>query len=250
MINRRSAGVLVGLAGAVALAALAAGCGDRTTRVETSGPQQQRGISVTGSGKVSGKPDVVKLLLGVQAQANTVQSARDRAAASLDAIVKTLKTNGVADKDLQTQQFNIQPQYDYNNGVQLLRGFQVTNVLSVTLRDINKTSQVVDDAVKAGGNETTIQSLAFTIDNPDDLKRQAREQAVANAKSKAETLAKAAGVSVGDAMNISENSYSPPIFDARAGVAAPAAGSVAPSTPIQPGELDVTVDVSVTWSIK
>lgn len=247
---RKNAGVLVGLAGAVTLAALAVGCGNRTTRVETGGAQVQRGISVNGTGKVSGKPDVAKLALGVHAESDTVQNARDRAATSLDAIIKTLKTNGVADKDIQTQQFNIQPQYDYSNGNQRLRGFQVTNVLSVTLRDINKTSQVVDDAVRAGGNETTIQNLAFTIDKPDDLKQQAREKAVADAKSKAETLAKAAGVSVGDAMNISESSYAPPIFDARAGIAGPATGEAAPSTPIQPGELDVTVDVSVTWSIK
>ena len=180
-----------------------------------------------------------------------MQAARDRAATSLDAIVKTLKTNGVAEKDIQTQQLNIQPQYDYNNGNQHLRGFQVTNTLSVTMRDINKTSQIVDDAVHAGGNETTIQGLAFTIDNPDDLKKQAREKAVADAKSKANTLAQSAGVSIGDAINISESSNTPVFFDARAGLAADnAAPQTAPSTPIQPGELDVTVDVSVTWSIK
>ena len=251
MRKRKNIGRFIGLAAIAALAVLAVGCGDKTTRVETSSGQLQRGISVNGSGKVSGKPDVAKLSLGVQAEADTVQSARDRAAISLDAIIKTLKTNGVAEKDIQTQQLNIQPQYDYNNGNQRLRGFQVTNTLSVTVRDINKTSQIVDDAVKAGGNETTIQNLAFTIDNPADLQNQAREKAVADARSKAATLAKSAGVSLGDAMTISENSYTPVFYDARAGVAADkSAQSAAPQTPIQPGELDVTVDVAITWTIK
>lgn len=238
--NGKRIGVFVGLGAAVALSLLAVSCGDRTTRVETGGAQIQRGISVTGTGKVTGKPDIAKLTLGVSAEADTVQKARDQAAASLDAMIKSLKNNGVAEKDIQTQQFSIQPQYDYNEGKQQLRGFQVTNMLGVTLRDINKTSQTVDDAVTAGGNNTQIQGLSFAIENPDDLKQQAREKAVADARAKAETLAKSAGVSVGDAITISESSVTP-VFDARA----PGA-----STPIQPGELDVTVDVSVTWGIK
>ena len=247
--RKRVAGFAV-IGAAVVFGVLAAGCGDRTTRVETSGGQGQTGISVTGEGKVSGKPDVAKLTLGVNAESDTVQKARDQAAVSLDGIVKSLKNNGVAEKDIQTQQFNIQPQYDYNDGNQRLRGFQVTNILSVTLRDINKTSRVVDDAVKAGGNDTAIQGLAFTIDNPEVLKKEAREKAVADAKSKAETLAQVAGVTIGAAMSISENSNAPVFYDTRfqkGGIGAPDTGG---PTPIQPGELDVTVQVSITWAIK
>lgn len=250
MINRRSMGSLAVIGAVVALGVLAAGCGDKTTRIETTGGQVQTGISVTGQGKVSGKPDVAKLTLGVKAEADTVQKARDQAAVSLDGIVKSLKNNGVADKDIQTQQLSIQPQYDYNNGSQKLRGFQVTNILNVTLRDINKTSQVVDDAVRAGGNETTIDGLAFTIDNPEDLKKQAREKAVADAKSKAETLAQVAGVSLGAAMNISENSYAPVYYETRSAQGAIAASDSGGPTPIQPGELDITVEVGITWAIK
>jgi uncharacterized protein YggE len=250
MMNRKNFGGLAVAGTLVALGVFAAGCGDRTTRVETGGGVSQTGISVTGEGKVSGKPDVAKLTLGVTAESNTVQQARDQAANSLDGIVASLKKNGVAEKDLQTQQLNIEPQYNYNNGDQKLRGFRVTNVLNVTLRDINKTSQVVDDAVKAGGNETTIQGLAFTIDNPEDLKKQAREKAVADAKAKAQTLAQVAGVSIGAAMNISENSNTPVFYDTRSAAGALAAPDVAKSTPIQPGELDVTVNVAITWAIK
>ena len=207
------------------------------------------GISVNGEGKVSGKPDIANLSLGVLAEAGTVQEARDQAAASLDAMIKSLKANGVEEKDIQTQQLSIQPQYDYNNGNQKLRGFQVTNIVSVKLRDINKTGKVVDDAVTAGGNNTTIQNLVFTIDNPTELQKQAREAAVADARARAETLAKAAGVSLGDARSISETSYSPVPYYAGAG-AELSARDAAPDTPIQAGELDVIINVSVTWNIK
>ncbi len=248
-MDRKKLGLFVALGAVAALSLTAAGCGDRTTRVETGAGQVQTGISVTGTGKVTGKPDVAKLTLGVSAEADTVEKARTQAAGSLDAMIKSLKGNGVAEKDLQTQQFSIQPQYDYNEGKQTLRGFQVTNIVIVTLRDIDKTSKVVDDAVRAGGNDTQIQGLSFTIDNPEDLKKQAREKAVADAKAKAETLAKSAGVSVGDAITISESSYTP-IFDARGALSKDYAAPAQPSTPIEPGELDVTVDVSITWAIK
>ena len=245
--------ILAALGGATLLATVAATCaGDTTTRVETMGGQQT-GISVTGTGKATSKPDVAQLTLGVSVLGDTVQQARDRAASSLDAMLRSLKSNGVADKDIQTQQFNINPEYDYNNNNNrpTLRGFRINNVVTATVRDINKTSKVVDDAVTSGGDDTQIQQIAFTIDKPDDLKRQAREAAVADARAKADTLAKAAGVSVGDAITISEGGYNPPqpqylAFDKAAG----ARYAAAPATPIQPGELDVSVDVSVTWSIK
>jgi hypothetical protein len=248
-MNRKKVSAVLGLGMLVALSFAAVGCGDKTTQVEAQ-DQAQKGISVTGEGKVTGKPDVAKLSLGVMSESDTVQQARDQAAASMAAIIKSLKTNGVDDKDIQTQQLNIAPQYDYSNGngIQRLRGFQVTNIVNVTLRDIDKTSQAVDDAVTAGGNDTQIQSLSFTIDDTSGLQQQARAQAVADAKSKAETLAKAAGVNVGEALTISETSFMPPVYYQRA-----AAGDVAAapsvSTPVEPGEVDVTVDVSVTWNI-
>lgn len=248
-MNRRKLGAVAGLGVLLLLSIAAAGCGDEVTRVGAQ-DQSQKGISVNGEGKVSGKPDIANLTLGVMAEASTVQGARDQAAASLDAMIKSLKANGVDDKDIQTQQLSIQPQYDYNNNKQELRGFQVTNIVSVKLRDINKTSQVVDDAVTAGGNNTTIQNLAFTIDNPTELQKQAREAAVADAKAKAETLAKAAGVNVGEALFISESSYSPGPYYLGANASAElSARDAAPATPIQAGELDVIINVSVTWNI-
>lgn len=251
-MNARRILIFAGIGIAVVMASVAATCGDTTIRTDGNGNPQINGITVTGTGKTTAKPDLAQIQLGISTLAPTVQAARDQAATALDAMIATVKANGVDDKDIQTQQFSIQPEYDYRNDQQTLRGFRINNVVSVKLRDIDKTSKVVDDAVQAGGNDTQIQGIFFTIDNPDDLKQQARQKAVEDAKQKAQTLADAAGVKVGDALQISESGYMPPIYDARSAfagdMAAPSAAQ--PETPIQPGELDVSVDVSVTWSIQ
>jgi hypothetical protein len=234
--------------GAMFLSLVAATCGDTTTRIETAGGQQQSGITVTGEGKATAPPDVALITLGVSTLADTVAEARSRAATALDAMIKSMKANAVADKDIQTQQLNIQPEYDYRDGKQLLKGFRVSNVVSAKVRDIDKTGKVVDDAVAAGGNEVQIQGLAFSIDKPDDLQRQAREAAVKDARAKAETIAAAGGVDLGDPTMMSEVSGVTPIYDARKSAAE--AGGAVPETPIQPGTLDVVIDVTVTWSIK
>ncbi|MDP9236083.1 MAG: SIMPL domain-containing protein [Chloroflexota bacterium] len=249
MINRTRTLTLVGVSAAMLFGSVAATCGDTTTRIDNSGSATQ-GIVVSGNGKATGKPDIAQITLGVSKLADTVQQARDDAAASLDAMIKSVQANGVGKDDIQTQQFNISPEYDYTNGRQRLTGFRVTNVVAVKLRDINKTSQVVDDAVNVGGDNAQVQGISFTIDKPEDLQRQARENAVADAKKKAQTLANATGVTVGDPIAISETNVQggPLLYNGVArDAAAPAA---APSTPIETGTLDVTVDVNVTWSIK
>jgi hypothetical protein len=219
-----------------------------TTTLQTD-TNQTHGISVSGEGKVQGKPDVAQLSLGVSVLKDTVAAARDQAATSLTAITAAVKADGVADKDIQTTQLDISPQYDYNNGNQTLKGFRVTNTVSVKVRDINAASKVVDDAVTAGGDDTQIQGITFTIDKPEDLQQQARTAAVADAKAKAQTLASASGVGLGDAIVISEGGGVQPItYDSAALKSAGAAA--APATPIQPGQLDVTIDVSITWAIK
>ena len=248
-MHRTKLALLAAVGVATIFASVAATCGDTTTRVETNGASTQ-GISVGGEGKATGKPDVASITLGVSKLADTVEQARNDAAASLDAMIASIRGNGVAKDDIQTQQFSISPEYDYNNGRQLLKGFRVTNVVSAKLRDINKTSKVVDDAVTAGGDNAQVQGISFTIDKPEDLQRQARENAVADAKAKAQTLANATGVSIGDPLSISENFQQPgPIYYNR-GAAAADQAAPAPATPIEPGTLDVIVNVSVTWGIK
>lgn len=228
---------------------VAAVCGGDTTRIENTPPDQVRGITVSGEGKVSGEPDLALITVGVSTLRPSVAEARDAAATALTAVLDSMRANGVADDDLQTSQLSIYPEYDYDDGTQRLRGFRVSNTVTAKLRDIDGTSEVVDGAITAGGDETTIQGITFTIDNPESLRQQAREAAVADAKRKAETLAAASGVEVGEPINITESGgYQPPIPYAERAVGADDLQG-APSTPIEPGELDVIINVSVTWEI-
>jgi uncharacterized protein YggE len=232
--------------GAVALLGAAA-CTPKTT-VQVPSQQQQTGITVSGEGKATGTPDIANIQLGVSTLANTVAEARSQAAASMDAMVTSMKNNGVDEKDIQTQQLSIAPEYDYTGTRQVLKGFRVTNIVSAKIRKIDDTSKIVDDAVTAGGNDAQVQGISFSIDNPDDLKTQARKDAMADARSRAETLANEAGVQLGDPITISESSVVVPVpYAAGAGAAKEVQ---TPTTPIEAGTQEVTVDISVTWSIK
>jgi uncharacterized protein YggE len=240
--------LLAALSAAVAIASVAATCGSTTTQIDNN-ESQQRGITVAGSGKVAGAPDIADISLGVSTLGASVAEARDRAATALDAMIASLKDNGVAEKDIQTSNLSIYPEYDYDGNRQTLRGFRVQNTVAATVRDIDRTGEIVDDAVNAGGDDTTIQGITFAIDNPDDLKRQARELAVQDARARAQTLADASGVGLGDPITISETSYSPPLPYFERGAAAADSSQAAPETPIETGELDVVIEVSVTWDI-
>lgn len=206
----------------------------------------RQGISVSGHGEVRGRPDVALLTLGVSAERQTVAEAREDAGAAMQAVIDAVKRNGVADNDIQTTEFRIEPQFDYRAGRPTLRGFRATNMVSIKVRDVDRAGDVVDGAVKAGGDLTQVQSLSFTIDDPTGLRNDARRKAMADARDKAEVLADAAGVSLGRPVSISETvSTPPPLMRYEA---APAAASDT-GTPIEPGEMDVAVDVTVVYQL-
>lgn len=232
------------------LALVAAVCGDETTRIETPPGGQATGISVTGEGKVTAAPDLAIITLGVSVLRPTVAESRDAAATSLQGMIDAMRALGVEEKDIQTSNVSIYPEYDYRGDTQTLRGFRVDNTVTAKIRNLDNTSEIIDRAVDAGGNDTSIQGIAFTIDDPESLREQARRDAVEDAKRKAETLANASGTSVGSPISIVEGSvaYPQPLYAERAALddAAQAGGS----TPIQEGELDVIVNVTVTWSIE
>jgi uncharacterized protein YggE len=243
--------LMIGVLALLPLATMAAVCGDSTTQIENSGDGQPTGISVTGEGTVTAAPDMAIIQLGVNTLRPTVAEAREAAAAALQGMIDAMKAQGVADEDLQTSNLSIYPEYDYNNDQQVLRGFRVSNSLVAKVRKIDSTSDLVDAAVVAGGDETTINGISFTIDDPETLRAEARQQAVEDARARAETLASASGVSIGDPISINETSYSSaPIPYAEAGAALDRASQADFDTPIQTGELDVVVSVTVTWAIE
>ncbi len=187
---------VLSIAGLLVLGLLSAACeGDKVTVANQQA--ESLGITVSGEGKVSGAPDVAVLTLGVSALAPSVKDARDQAATAMKGVTDSIKGNGVDEKDIQSSQYSIYPEYDYRNDTQELRGYRVTNIATVKIRDIDNTSKIIDDAAAAGGDLTQVQGINFTIDDPDELRDEAREEAVKDAKAKAERLAELAGVKLG-----------------------------------------------------
>ena len=210
-----------------------------------------RTIHVTGSGSVTGEPDIASLDLGVSVEKETVAEAREEAASAMTALINSLQANNVAEKDIKTENFSIYPQYDYTGNNRTLRGYMVSNTVRVKVRELETLSDVIDDAAAAGGNSIVINTIQFMIDDTAPLQTQARSLAVEDAEAKAQTLAKASGVRLGEPINITEITYleGPPIPFARTAEAA-FDDAARTSTPIAPGELAVTVNVTVVYEIE
>jgi uncharacterized protein len=210
---------------------------------------EPQGLSVSGEGRASAAPDVAVLGLGVSAKAPTVGAANGRAQQAMSALLDSLKANGVQEKDIQTLSFSIYPEYDYSNNEQVLTGYQVSHMLQVKVRDIDKAGEVIDDAVQAGGDLLQVQSISLTIDDTTALRSQARQKAVADAQAKAEELATLAGVTLGKPTYITESistPYTQPYLFADRAAPATAGGETA----ISPGELEVVVNVQMSYTIE
>lgn len=209
---------------------------------------QNTGIWVTGQGEAMSVPDIAMLNLGIEARADTVAEAQSQAATVMDKVMKALKDSGVDEKDIQTQRYGIYPvtRWIKDDGEEII-GYRVVNMVAAKIRDVDKAGAVIDAVAKAGGDYTRIQSIGFTIDDPIPYYEEARAKAVKDAKSKAEQLADSAGVNLGNPTYISEGViYQPP---SSRGVYDENAASPAPTTPISPGELKITVNVQIAYAI-
>jgi hypothetical protein len=153
----------------------------------------------------------------------------------------------VAEKDVQTRQFRIEPEYQYPDGRQELIGFRVTNIVEVKVRDLDRVGEVIDDVAAAGGDVVQVQGLSFTIEKPEDLRAQARQEAMADARARAEGLADLAGVKLGKPLSVTESATTPPSPFLEA---APAGRGAQEATPIEAGELEVSVTVDILFAIE
>lgn len=221
------------------------------SQVSTAPIMDQPHISVHGTGIVSAKPDIVNLQVGVQIQNSSLETAQSDAATKIDAAMKQLKAAGVEDKDISTAQYNVEPVMDYrDNQPPVVNGFRVTNILNVKLRDISKAGKVIDDLVKAGAN--TVYGLSFGFSDPTALMKQAREQAMNDAKAKASELATLGGVALGTPIVIDDGGTNvPPIIMDSAANKSMVSGIVgAPPMPVNPGQQELRVEVNVVYAIK
>jgi uncharacterized protein len=201
-------------------------------------------ITVTGEATVSAAPDLAQIDAGVNSDAKNAREASDANNAAMGKVLLALKGAGIAENDFQTSRLSLQPQYAPNrSGPSPVVGYRASNRVTVRVREPNKLAGVIDTLVNAGAND--IGGIAFTVSNASKLLDGAREQAVADARRKAEIYAKAAGVSLGAPVNISEESNPGPVPFRRN-----ISGMAASPTPVAQGEETLRVTVSVSWGIK
>ena len=230
----------------VLLAITLIGCDPQIVTPLLSSPDN-RTIHVSGSGSVVGEPDIATLNLGVSVEKASVEEAREVAASAMTEVTESLKAHNVAEKDIQTENFSIRPQYDYTDTGRVLRGYRVDNTVSVKVRELGSLSDIIDAAAAAGGDIVVVNAIQFMIEDSTALQTQARALAVKNAEAKAQTLAEASGVTLGKPVTITEISLGagPPIAFAESAAFDDSARS---STPIEAGEL--TVNVTIVYEIK
>jgi len=208
-------------------------------------------ISVSGTGEIWTKPDLALIDFSVVVEKKTVQEAMSENTKKMNEVIKSIKSQGVEEKDLKTTNFNIYPRYEWVKseiieGKRVLVGYEVSQNLQVKIRDLTKIGDIIQTAVGAGANQ--VGDLNFTIDKQEDLKSQARKEAIENAKSKAKEIANELGVKLVKIVGFSENSVAPIFSPSFAENAMGGAMKEAPQ--IQTGENKIETNVNIVYEIE
>lgn len=231
--------------------------GFKSLRYIGAGVQAANTISVSGHGEAFAVPDIATFTFSVVADKATVALAQADATAKINAITQYLKGAGIDEKDIQTSDYSVQPQYEYTQivcvaypcptGKQTLKGYEVRQTTTIKVRDTAKAGDLLTGV--GGKGATEVSGLNFTFDNPDAVQNDARNKAIADAKQKADVLAKQLGVSLVRVVSFTENSggYPRPMMAYGMGGAADSK-AVAPE--ISVGQNKVTDDVSITYEIR
>ena len=205
-------------------------------------------IAISGQGKITSIPDIASVEVGLLTEKKDVKSAQKENTEKMNRLIANLKSLGVESKDIQTSYYNIYPQYDWPDGKQVLRGYQVNQGVSVKIRNLEKIGDVLAAAGENSANQ--VSGLSFNIDDPETLRQEARVKALENAKEKAEALAEVAGVKLGKIVSFSEYSESPvPMYKSMDAYGIGGGGEAAAPT-VESGSMDVIVNVTVNYEIK
>lgn len=206
-------------------------------------------FTVTGEGEITAKPDMAVVSLSVKEKQATVKEVTQKGNEAMGKVIAAVKGVGVSEDDIKTTQYSLYPSYHYPRGAEaVLDGYELNQTIRVEVKDLAKVEDVLDKGVKAGANQ--VGQISFEIDDDSEQRNQAREEAFADARKKAEQMAKAAGVRVGDVITFSEsggNYYPEPMYRTYGMDMAMEETAMAPS--IEPGSQDVNVTVSVTYEI-
>lgn len=207
-------------------------------------------FTVTGEGKVTVVPDMAIVNLGITTNGSTVKATQTQANEVITKVTQALKDLRIADKDIQTTNYSIYPQYDYTNGSNRITGYSVNASLTVTVRNIEDVNSAIDGSTAAGAN--TVSNIQFTVDEDrqKELLKEAREKAVSEAKEKASSLSSATGMSLGRIINIQETGNSSPrpiYFAAKMDSVGMGGGG---ETQVQPGSTDIISTIILTYETK
>lgn len=237
--------IIAGALGAliVAIAALTSHVGPVTAAPTAADPASHT-ISVSGTGKVTVVPDVARVSLGVTINQSTVKAARSSAAEKMTGIIAAIKALGIADADIQTTGLSLNPQYT-NSSPNRVIGYTISEQIQITIRDLDKTGDVVDAATAKGA--TDVNGISFELSDPAKAMNDARAAAVAAARASAQAMATAGSVSLGSVVSMTDASVSNPYPMSYGGRGAAMDAAVA--TPIQVGTQDVSVIVQVVFAI-
>jgi uncharacterized protein YggE len=210
-------------------------------------------ITVSEKGEIYTQPDLATVDFSVISEAKTVSQAVSQNSDKMNKVIDFVKEQGIEDKDLKTTLFNIYPRYEwqertaiYPQGRRVLVGYEVSQTLEVKIREMTKIGSIIEGAAEAGVNQ--IGDLGFTVDQPDELKKQAREQAIDKAKKKAKELAEQLGVSLVRITNFNESSETPRIYTAESAFGLGVGGGEAPQ--IETGQNKIEVTIAITYEIK
>ena len=211
--------------------------------------QQNVGIWVTGTGEVTVVPDIAVINLGVNVQMGTLAEAQQQAAESMAAIMSVLNSYNIDEKDIQTSNYSIYPVWNWDkDGKQILIGYNVTNTITVKVRNTDNTGGIIDAVVAAGGEYTVVNGISFTVDDTDSYYTAARANAIANAIAKATQIAELTGVTIGNPTYIYDgSSYSNPIYYYPAYDIKEAGAA---TTSISTGEVKISVSVQIVYDIE
>lgn len=205
---------------------------------------------VQGTGKVSVAPDIAKIDLGIQETGQILKQVQDSVNKKSQDLVNQIKKLGIEAKDIKTISYYVYPQYDYSTPTQRITGYQVSTSYEITIRDFTKINEIIASATSYGAN--TIGSINFDLS--DNLKKktlqEARDLAVAEAKTKAEGLAKAAGISLGKIVNVSEETplNIRPFYLPVSGGGGDEKTVTQPS--VEPGTTDINVTISLSYEVR
>jgi uncharacterized protein YggE len=234
------------ITGVIMLGLVVSACGTIQARAQETGSPAPRTITVAGSGEAFLAPDIATISIGVRTEDADPAQAMEANNAQAQEIADALREMGVEATDIQTSSFNIYPNQQFDEtGSPTSTTYVVENTVSVTVRDLDNLGELLGASVEAGANQ--IYGITFNAEDQEEARGEARQAAVEAARAKAEALAEAAGVSLGELQSISEVSGFPqPLFEGRGGAALEQAAAV----PISPGQLTVTVEVSLVFAIE